>query len=131
MTLAAHAHYATGADVANGDALFRACRADALRLLTDAPADLDFPVAGLLLFALGTWALLRQATSADDAIRLLVLADRFAYNRSEPTMMWERIAPRAEESAPGRIAEFQADYADWRPAGLVTEACRAVERLPA
>ncbi len=130
MTLAAHAHYATGADEEQGDALFRACRADALRLMADAPADLDFPVAGLVLFALGTWGLLRQATSVDEAIRLLVLADRFAYNRSEPTMMWERIAPLAEESAPGRIAEFQAEYASRRPADLLAEAYRAVGQLP-
>ena len=42
------------------------------------------------------------------AVRLLVLAERFAYNRTIPTMAWERIAPRAEERAPGRIAALQA-----------------------
>ncbi len=99
-------------------------------MLTDAPADLDYPVAGMLLFALGTWGLLRGAAPADDAIRLLVLADRFAYNRSVPTMMWERIRPHAEESSPGRIAEYRAEYADRRPPDLIGDACRAVERLP-
>ncbi|HXW87325.1 MAG TPA: BTAD domain-containing putative transcriptional regulator [Streptosporangiaceae bacterium] len=129
-TLAAHAHYATGTDETHGAALFRACRADALRLLADAPADLDYPVVGLVLFAVGTWSLLRRAAPADDAIRLLVLADRFAYNRSAPTMMWERITVRAEEASPGRIAGFRAEYADRRPADLLTEACQAMERLP-
>jgi predicted ATPase/DNA-binding SARP family transcriptional activator len=130
MTLAAHAHYATGTDEAYGAALFRSCRADTLRILGAAPADLDYPVAGLVLFALGAWSLLRGAGSTDDAIRLLVLADRFAYNRSVPTMFWERIAPAAEDAAPGRIAEFRAEYAPRRPADLLDEALRAVEQLP-
>ena len=91
---------------------------------------LDYPVVGQLLFALGAWCLLRRAADGDDAIRLLVLAERFGYNRSVPTLMWERIAPAAEESAPGRIAGFRAQYADRRPADLLKEACRAVEQLP-
>ena len=70
-----------------------------------------------------------SAVPAPDAVRLLVLADRFAYNRAIPTLRWERIAPTAEELAPGRIAEFQAAYADRRPADLLDEAYRAVERL--
>jgi hypothetical protein len=130
MTLAAHAHYATGADETHGAALFRACRADTLRILADAPTDLDYPVTGLVVFALGTWSLLRRAGPADAAIRLLVLADRFAYNRAVPTMFWERIAPAAEEAAPGRIAQFRAEYAPRRPADLLGEARRAVEELP-
>ena len=130
MTLAAHAYYATGTDETHGTALFSACRADALRLLTDVPADLDYPASGMVLFALGAWGLLRGAAPADDAIRLLILADRFAYNRSVPTMMWERIAPRAEDSSPGRIAEFRAEYADRRAASLIGAACQVIERLP-
>jgi len=129
-TLAAHAQHATRSDEMHGAALFAECRTDVVRMLTAPPADLDYPVAGMMLFALGTWGLLRTAAKADDAIRLLVLADRFAYNRSVPTMMWERIAPHAEEILPGRIAALAAEYADHRPADLLTEACRAVERLP-
>jgi predicted ATPase/DNA-binding SARP family transcriptional activator len=130
MALAAHAYYAAGIDETHGAALLRTCRADALRLLTAAPADLDYPVAGLVLFALGTWGLLRGAAPAGDAIRLLVLAERFGYNRSVPTMMWERIAPRAEESAPGRIAELRAEYSGRALADLIDEACQVIERLP-
>jgi predicted ATPase/DNA-binding SARP family transcriptional activator len=142
--LAAHAHYATDTDEADtdeadtdqadtdeaaGTVLFRACRADALRVLAAPPADLDYPVAGMVLFALGAWGLLRRAAPAEDAIRLLVLADRFAYNRSIPALFWDRVAPAAEEAAPGRIAEFQAQYAG-RPADLLSQARRAVENLP-
>ena len=43
----------------------------------------------------------------DDAVELLVLAERFAYNRMIPTMAWERIAPHAEARAPGRIAALR------------------------
>jgi len=39
--------------------------------------------------------------------------------------------PAAEEAAPGLIADLRGRYAIGRPADLLTEACRAVERLPA
>jgi hypothetical protein len=136
MALAAHAWYATAADEEYGHALFRRCRDDAVKVLDGAGADqgFDYPIVGQLLFALGTWCLLRRAANADadadadDAIRLLVLAERFAYNRSVPTLMWERIEPAAEAQAPGRIAAFRAQYAERRPADLVKEARRAVEQ---
>jgi predicted ATPase len=129
VALAAHAHYAADTEEAHGQALFRRCRDDALTVLGAAQVDLDYPVVGLLLFALGTWGLLRLAAPVDDAIELLVLAERFGYNRTMPTMMWERIAPAAEHAAAGRIAEFQARYADRRAADLLTQARRAVEQL--
>jgi hypothetical protein len=128
--LTAHAHYATEADEPYGQAYYCRCREDALTVLGGAQVDLDYPVVGLLLFALGTWNLLRQSAPADDAIELLVLAERFAYNQSIPTMIWERIVPTAEEAAPGRIAEFRARYAKDRAADLLAQARRAVEQLP-
>jgi MalT-like TPR region len=130
MTLTAHAYYAADGDEAYARGLFRACRQDALNAIGPAPVDLDYPVTGLLLFGLGAWGLLRQAAAAEDAVRLLALADRFAYNRATPTLLWERIAPAAEAAAPGRIAGLHAQYSHRRPADLREEACRAVERLP-
>lgn len=130
VALAAHARYATEAELAHGQAMFRRCREDALTVLVAADPDLDYPVVGMLLFALGNWGLLRLAAPAEDAIRLLALAHRFAYNRTVPTLMWEQVAAAAEEAAAGRIAEFQALYVGRRPADLLAEACRAVERLP-
>jgi hypothetical protein len=106
--LTAHAHYA-GADGAPGRELFRSCRDRALRYLAPADPQLDIPVAGMVLFGLGTWGLLRGAAPADDAVRLLVLAERFAYNRTIPTMAWSgssrapRSAPRAGSWAGGRL----------------------------
>ena len=130
MALSAHARYAAGDDVAHGEALFRVCRAGALRVMTPENPHLDYPASGLVLFALGAWSLLRRAAPAEDALRLLALADRFAYNRMIPTMRWERITPAAEEAAPGLLARLQAEYQDCPQPGLLTQARLAVERLP-
>jgi hypothetical protein len=130
VALSAHAHYAEGEDATHGRALFLTCRENAIRAFgTPVPA-FDYPAAGQLLFGLGAWALLRQAASAESALRLLALAHRFAYNRTVPTMLWERIVPAAEETAPGRLAEFLAEYRDRQPSGLLAEACRLAEDLP-
>ena len=140
VALSAHARYATGADEEQGRSLFLTCRDSAVRLFAAPAPQLDFPAAGQLLFALGDWALVREPVldgpasdkqvTAEVALRLLALADRFGYNRTMPTMMWERIVPAAEEAAPGRIGEFLAQYRDSQPAGLVAEAGRLAERLP-
>jgi hypothetical protein len=130
MALSAHARYAAGDDVARGETLFRAGRTGALRVLTSDNPYLDYPASGLVLFALGAWSLLRQAAPAEDALRLLALADRFAYNRMVPSMRWERITPAAEEAAPGLLTRLQAEYRDCPQPGLLTQARLAVERLP-
>jgi hypothetical protein len=117
--LTAHAYYAAGADEAHGWELFADCRDRARRLLALADSYLDFPAAGLLLFGLGVWGLLRGAGEQEPSLRLLVLADGFAYNRTVPTMAWERIAPHA---APGRIAQLRAAYGERRPRELLEEA---------
>ena len=130
MSLSAHAWYAAGPDEAHGRALFATCRAGGLRVLTSANPRLDYPAFGLLLFALGAWSLVRKAAPPDDGLRLVALADRFAYNRTLPTMRWDRIAAAADEALPGRLAEMLAQYAGRRPSDLLAEAWRAVERLP-
>ncbi len=130
MALGAHARYAAGHDVAHGEALFRLCRAGALRVLTSDNPHLDYPASGVVLFALGAWSLLRRAGRPGDALRLLALADRFSYNRMIPTLRWERITPAAEAAAPGLLARLQAEYRDSPQPGLLTQARLAVERLP-
>jgi tetratricopeptide (TPR) repeat protein len=127
--LTAHAHLATETDEGGGRELFRACRTHALRALDRANLRLDYPVAGMVLFGLGAWGLLRGAATVDDAVQLLVLADRFAYNRAIPTMAWDRIEPHAEKAAPGRIAGLRAEFRDRRPPDLLEEGRRVVERL--
>ena len=131
LALSADAWYAAGGDQAYGYALFSDCRAGVLRVLAHEHEHLDYPAVGMVLYALGAWSLLRRAAPPQDSLRLLTLADRFAYNRMIPTMLWERIAPLAEQSMPGGLSELRAEYADRRSPDLLTEARRAVERLPA
>ncbi len=90
---------------------------------------MDFPVAGLVLFGLGIWALLKEERPVEDAVRVLVLADRFAYHRFAPTMRWSRIATLCEERAPGLVARFEQEYGERRGPDLLVEARAAVERL--
>jgi predicted ATPase/DNA-binding SARP family transcriptional activator len=131
VALVAHAHHAaTDADDAYARTLYATCRERALRVLDAADPHLDYPVAGLALFAFGSWGLLRDAVPADDAVALLVLGERFAYNRMIPTMAWERIAPQAEARAPGRIAALRDELGDRRAPELLDEAHGLVERLP-
>ena len=132
IALVAHAyHGTTDADAAYAGEVFATSRKRVLRVLDPANPHLDYPVTGLALFGLGAWGLLREATSVDDAVELLVLAERFAYNRMMPTMAWERIAPEAEARAPGRIAALRDELGNRRPPELLDEAHRLVERLPA
>ncbi len=127
--LTAHAYLSSDGDEMFGRELFGTCRQHALRALDRANFRLDYPVAGMVLFGLGVWGLLRSAMSPDEAVRLLAFADRFAYNRTIPTMAWERIAPRADTAVPGGIADLRAVYAARRPPDLLEEARRAVEGL--
>jgi hypothetical protein len=130
IALGAHAHHAaTEADEAYARALFATSRERILRLLEAENPQLDYPVAGLALFALAAWRLLRDAAPAEDAVGLLVLAERFAYNRMIPTMAWERIEPHAEAQAPGRMAALRAELGERRPPELLDQARGLVERL--
>jgi len=130
--LSAHARYAAGGDAAHGRALFLGCRDAALRMFGAPDPNLDYPAAGLLVFALGAWALLRgpEPCEAEVALRLLALADRFAYIRTVPSMNWDWIVAAAEKAAPGRLAGFQAEYNARQPADLIAEARRLAELLP-
>jgi predicted ATPase/DNA-binding SARP family transcriptional activator len=131
MALAAHARYATTEeDAAHGRALYLSCRGSALRVLGTRGPQVDYPATGMLLAALGTWALLRRVAPAQEAVRLFAFADRFSYIRTTPTMMWERIVPTAEEAAPGLLAKLRAEYADRQPSDLLAEARRLAEGLP-
>jgi len=128
--LVAHAHHAGPDDEPHGRALYDALRRRGPVVLDPADRALDVPVAGVALFGLGTWALLRDAAPADDAVALLALARRCAYNRSLPSMAWERIAPHAEARAPGRRAALEAGYAARPLPDVLGEARDRVARLP-
>lgn len=140
LAVTAHAVYAgddPGLPAEGGVELVSELAATARRVLTGTGGRLDFPVAGMTLFALGAWALSAGATAlpvtpgrrGDLATHLLVLAEGFGYSRFLPVMAWERTAPRAEELAPGRIVAWRRQYAGRRGPDLLEEARVAVEAL--
>jgi hypothetical protein len=125
--LTAYAYHAPPEDVRYGEELFSIIRG--YDLLTEDNPILDYPVCGSMIFSLGAWGLLREAMAPRDAIRLLVLAERFAYNNSMPCMAFERIEPYAERAAPGTIAAVRAEYGNRRGADLLDEARGLVEQV--
>ncbi|GHE48112.1 hypothetical protein GCM10017673_57340 [Streptosporangium violaceochromogenes] len=127
VALTAYAYHAPPEDVRYGEELFSAAQGyDPPALETPV---FDYPVYGSTLFALGAWGLLRGAMASRDAIRLLVTAERFAYNSGMPSMAFERIEPYAERAAPGMIAAVRAEYGDRRGFDLLDEARSLVERV--
>jgi len=126
--LAAYAYHApTGDDV--GEQLFGAVRGRVRGVLEPEYPFLDYPVCGVVLLALGLWCLQRSALPEREAIRLMVLADRFAYNRSVPTLSWQRAAACADERAPGVRAAIETEYGERQGPGLLEEARALVATL--
>jgi hypothetical protein len=113
----------TAADAERADELFdMLVRESGTVVRGDLPYT-DFPLNGVLLAALGTHRLTRGTPGAHaDGVRLLALADRWAYNRSFPTMSWDALHGLAERTAPGLLDEVAGEYADRPPADLVEEA---------
>ncbi|HEU4568462.1 MAG TPA: BTAD domain-containing putative transcriptional regulator [Marmoricola sp.] len=127
--LTAHAQHGTDEDVAYGEQLFPVLSDRLVRALDASNAFLDYPVTGLALFALGNWGLLRGTLAAGAAVRLLALAARFSYNRTVPTMAWERILPAIERRAPGELARIEEEYGARRGPDLLDEARAVAEEL--
>ena len=106
MALSAHAHYAAGDDVAHGQALFRVCRTarsgsrpGERRTSTTRPR-------GWCCSPSAPGACCAAAGPAEDALRLLALADRFAYSRTIPTLTLgaDRRPGRGSSARPARPA---------------------------
>ncbi|WP_460364012.1 ATP-binding protein, partial [Actinocorallia lasiicapitis] len=124
MALAAFAQYGEGDDGAD---LFASLRSVMRGYFAVEQPYRDYPVAGTALAALGIWGLLKDAMPAQDAIRRLVLADRFAYNRFTPTMQWPALSAHAERLAPGVLAGIEAEYGERRGPDLLAEARAVLE----
>jgi tetratricopeptide (TPR) repeat protein len=126
MALAAYAQYGAGDDGAD---LFTSLQANARHDLDTEHLYRDYPIAGMALAALGIWGLLKEAMPAEEAIRLLVLADRFAYNRFTPTMRWPVLSAHAERAVPGLVSRIEAEYGERRGADLLDEARAVLKRV--
>ncbi len=92
---------------------------------------LDYPVTGAVLFALGLWELTGERTAGawERAVRLLGLAEGFAYNQMLPSLGWAHAAALAEARCPGLVAAVRGDLAGRRGPELREEAREALAGL--
>ncbi|WP_432929436.1 ATP-binding protein [Microbispora sp. CA-135349] len=126
IALSAFAQYGEGDDGAD---LFESVRAKVRIAFTPDRTFPDFPVMGMVLAGLGIWGLRKGALPAEEAVRLLVLADRFAYNRFVPTLQWSVLSADAERIAPGVMSRIEAEYGERRGPDLLAEARTVLRRL--
>jgi tetratricopeptide (TPR) repeat protein len=117
--LAAHALHGAGEDGAD---IEEALRRKAFAFVQPAPWRIDHPVMGVALYGLGLWALRRGTLPPPVAVRLVALAERFAYNRLVPTMDWAHAVDAAERVTPGLLGEILAGYGERRGPELIDEA---------
>jgi predicted ATPase/DNA-binding SARP family transcriptional activator len=127
--LTAYARFAGPADVPFGERLYADAVRSVRRLVFGGAAFPDYPVAGALLFGLASWAILRDATRADPAVRLLVLSERFGSVHVAPVMAPEQLVPHAERIAPGHLAAIHAEYGERRGPALRDEAGRVLDEV--
>ncbi|MFC4588847.1 ATP-binding protein [Sphaerisporangium corydalis] len=126
IALSAFAQYGEGDDGAD---LLEAMRTEIMVIFDPDHGFRDYPVMGMVLAGLGIWSLLKEALPVEEAVRLLVLADRFAYNRFTPTMQWSVLSAHAERIAPGAISRITAGYGERRGPDLLAEARAVLERM--
>jgi len=115
----------------DGSDLYARLRAKAKQVLNPDRPRMDYPVAGMVLHGLGTWGLLKQAMEPEDAIRLLILADLFAYPRFTVTMDPTQTDAEAERVAPGLAARVRDEYGARRGPALLPQAQDVVARVVA
>lgn len=90
----------------------------------------DLPLNGVLLVALASWVLRHGPEDQHaDAVHLLAVAHRWAYNRSLPVMAWEPLVDLADAVLPGRVGRLVEQLADRPGAELVPETADTVRRL--
>jgi hypothetical protein len=87
-----------------------------------------------VLFAVAVWDLCAPsagdaAAVLDRAVRLLALADAFAFNRMLPSLSWAWAQETAERRCPGGLAAARAAHGDRRAADLRAEAASLVADL--
>jgi len=92
---------------------------------------IDYPVVGSVLLALAEWELSGgpDRTAAERAVRLLVCADRFGYNRQLPSLGWAPAEALAESVAPGAVTRAREELRGRRPAELRDDVRRLVTEL--
>jgi hypothetical protein len=124
-SLSAHVRHGVRGPVATlRDSLVEKTR----RLLSEETTFLDYPMTGSLLCALGLWELTRD-DPGPLAVRLLVLADGFGYNRMLPSLGWRYAADLAESRFPGMADAYAAEIAGRSAVELRDDVRRVVAQL--
>jgi hypothetical protein len=126
---AATTAYAIHGEGDEGSDVYDRLRGKAPLVLDPSRPRMDYPVAGMVLHGLGAWGLLKHALDPEDAVRLLVLAELFAYPRFTTTMDPVQTDAEAERLAPGLAARLRDEYGARRGPALLPEARALVERL--
>ena len=104
-------------------------------VLDAAQAFLDYPVVGSVLFAVAEWELSGVSDdradddSAERAVRLLVHADLFGYNRQLPSLRWAPAEELAERVRPGALARIRAEIGPRRAPELRDQVLALVAQL--
>src|SRR5699024_2583952 len=119
--LCARAIYTSGPS-RTGTNTFARLRDRTEQILGLTESSIDIPVAGLALFALGSWALTRNIGPPVAAIRLLVFARRFAYQRARPSRIGSRAESAAERRAPGAVERIEDELGDRHGPALSADA---------
>ncbi len=91
-------------------------------LLSPGQTWLDFPITGMVLFAIGAWGLAQHDLEPATAVRCLALADRFSYSRFAPTFSWERVQALADSVLPGELDARLEELGTRRGPDLLEEA---------
>ncbi|GAB3194865.1 hypothetical protein GCM10027062_00120 [Nocardioides hungaricus] len=101
-------------------------------LAGDSGLFLDYPAVGSVLVALAEWELAGSPApaTAERAVRLLVVADLFGYNRQLPSLGWAPAAALAESVLPGGLDRIRATIGVHPAPELREEALRLVTELP-
>ncbi|GAB2824081.1 BTAD domain-containing putative transcriptional regulator [Actinocorallia aurea] len=126
VALSAFAQYGEGDDGAD---IYAAVKTQLPTMFTDEEPPRDIPMTGMVFAGLGIWGLLKKAMPAEEAVRLLVLADRFSYNRFASTLQWPVLSGHAERIAPGALARIEAEYGERRGLDLLDEARAVLDRV--
>lgn len=92
----------------------------------------DLPLTGVVLVALASWALrFGDLAASEEAVRLLAIADCWAYNRTLPSLRWEPLVELAEAARPGLLDRLTGELAERPRRELFPDAVAALDRLRA
>lgn len=123
------AAYAWHAPAETGRPLAEHLADKVLRSLGSKESHHDYPVLGTVLFSLAVWGLLKADEQPAAVSRLLVIADRFGYNRFLPSLHWQPAVAELARRAPEALEEARTALGDRRGTDLLRDAQQAIQLI--